>query len=253
MISIIVLNYNNQKYTFDCIQSIMQQTNCSEIEVIVVDNASTIGNPDELKEHFSQIKLIKNTLNRGFAGGCNDGIAHATGEYILLLNNDTVLLNNAIDTVVDFLNTHTDIGIATCRVENSDGTPQHNCQPFPLRWKQWLEMSRLHKLLPQATRAKILWGPYFTYDCIAYPDWVWGTFFMFRRSLLNVFPEKKLTQTFWMYIEDMEWCWIARKAGYEIAFLPDGRILHYGGGANHSAQAKQMIQENLQKFKKMYL
>lgn len=253
MVSIILLNYNNLKYTFDCIQSIFKQAYRSEIEIIVVDNASTIGNPNELKEQFPQIKLVRNNMNRGFAGGCNDGIAHATGEFILLLNNDTVLLNNAIDLVADYLSAHSDVGVATCRVESSDGTPQHNCQPFPLRWKQWLEMSRLHKIVPPSTRAKILWGPYFSYDRIAYPDWVWGTFFMFRRSLLNIFPDKKLTETFWMYIEDMEWCWIARKAGYKIAFVPEARILHYGGGANHSAEAKRMMQENLIKFKQMYL
>ncbi len=253
MVSIIILNYNNLKYTYHCVQSILQQTHQSEIEIIVVDNASTIGNIDKLKEDFPEVLLIKNTINRGFAGGCNDGIVHASGEYFLLLNNDVVLLNNAIDIIANFLSSYPDIGIATCRVENMDGSPQHNCQPFPLNWKKWLEMSRLHKLLSQDTRAKILWGPYFKYNQIAYPDWVWGTFFMFRRSLLNAFPNQRLTETFWMYIEDMEWCWIARKYGHKIAFVPEARILHFGGGINHSAEAKQMIQENLRKFKQMYL
>ncbi|MCX7861729.1 MAG: glycosyltransferase family 2 protein [Bacteroidales bacterium] len=253
MISVVILNFNNLHYTIKCIRSIIQYTKEINYEIIVVDNASTHDNTDAIKEMFPEVILVKNDKNRGFSAGCNDGINHAKGDYILLLNNDTELLNNAISIVHSFLEENKNVGIATCRIENSDGSPQHNCQPFPFKWKFWFEKSRIHKLLSPKMRSQILWGPYFNYTEVAFPDWVWGTFFMFHRSLLNVFPQKKLTETFWMYIEDLEWCWIVRKQGLEVAFVPDARIVHYGGGSKHTEQAKEQITKNMKIFRKMYM
>lgn len=252
MISIIILNYNTFELTSQCIRSIYEQTINVPFEIILVDNASTECNPDKFLEEFPHITLVKNTENRGFSKGCNDGIKRAKRDYILLLNSDTVLLNNAISIVYDFLLKRPDVGIATCRLENNDSTPQNNCQRFPSKKLAFYERLRLHKLFNKKKRGKIWFGPYFTYNEIAYPDWVWGTFFMFPKSLLQHFPENKLSETFWMYVEDMEWCWIARKAGYKVAFIPDGKVLHYGGGNAHTTKTRKMIDENLRKFYKIY-
>lgn len=252
MISIIILNYSAFEYTCQCIQSIYEQTKNVSFEIIIVDNASTDKNPDELLKIFPEIILVKNKENRGFSRGCNDGIARSHGDYILLLNSDTILLNDAISITYQFLQSHPGVGIATCRIENQDTSPQNNCQRFPSRILKTLELLRVHKFFPSHIRGKIWFGPYFNYKELAYTDWVWGTFFMFSKTLLNIYPDKKLPETFWMYIEDMEWCWLARQAGYKIAFVPDGRILHYGGGATQSEIAKRMIEKNFEVFNSIY-
>lgn len=252
MISIIILNYNTFDLTSQCIRSIYEQTINVPFEIILVDNASTECNPEKFLEEFRQVRLVKNTENRGFSRGCNDGIAHALGQYILLLNSDTVLLNDAISIVYHFLTKQPDVGIATCRVENNNSTPQNNCQRFPSQKLALYEKLRLHKFFSKRKRGKIWFGSYFNYNEIAFPDWVWGTFFMFPKSLLQHFPENKLTETFWMYVEDMEWCWIARKAGYKVAFVPDGRVLHYGGGSAHTPETIKMINENFKHFLNLY-
>jgi GT2 family glycosyltransferase len=244
MVSIIILNYNTFELTCKCIESIYKQTQNIDFEIILVDNASTEKNPDKFLDIYPEIKLIKNTENKGFSRGCNDGIEKAIGDYILLLNSDTVLLNNAISIVYNFLKKNDNIGIASCRLENIDGSPQNNCQIFPSLWKLGAEKFRIHKLFSKKKRGKIWFGPYFNYSEIAFPDWVWGTFFMFPHKLLNIFPNKKLPETFWMYIEDMEWCWIARKNNYKVAFVPDARVLHLGGGVTYNKKYKQMINEN---------
>lgn len=220
--------------------------------MILVNNASTECPPEMFHEVFPDITLVKNNENRGFAKGCNDGIAHAKGEYILLLNSDTILLNNAIGICLEHLKAKPDNGVVTCRLENSDGTPQNNCQRFPSYWLSLAEKLRLHKLYPKKKRGTIWLGPYFDYASNANPDWVWGTFFMFRKDLLDVFPDKKLTETFWMYVEDMEWCWIANKAGRNVVFTPDGIVLHYGGNEAKSEKIKKMIDNNFRKFLKLY-
>jgi len=86
MISIIILNYNSFDLTCQCISSIYENTKNVDFEIIIVDNASTVDNPDKFLELFPEIKLVKNTENRGFAGGCNDGIKEAKGDTILILN-----------------------------------------------------------------------------------------------------------------------------------------------------------------------
>lgn len=252
MISIIILNYNTFELTSQCIRSIYEQTINVPFEIILVDNASTECVPEKFLEEFPQIKLVKNTENKGFSRSCNDGIKNASGNYILLLNSDTVLLNNAIGIVHNYLTQNPQIGIATCRIENNDATPQHNCQRFPSKKLAICERLRLHKFFNKQKRGKIWFGPYFTYNEIAYPDWVWGTFFMFPKNLLQHFPNNKLTETFWMYVEDMEWCWIARKAGYKVAFVPEGRVLHYGGGIKHTPEIIKMMDENFKTFYKLY-
>ncbi|GAB4446650.1 MAG: glycosyltransferase family 2 protein [Bacteroidales bacterium] len=250
MISIIILNYNTFDLTVQCIRSVYAQTKGIDFEIILVDNASTECNPDKFKELFPDIVLVKNTENRGFSRGCNDGLKYAKGDYILLLNSDTVLLNNAIGITYHFLVSHSEAGIATCRLENKDGPPQNNCQRFPSKKLNLFEKLRLHKFFGKQKRGKIWFGPYFNYNETAFPDWVWGTFFMFPKSLLQVYPENKLPETFWMYVEDMEWCWLARKAGYKVAFIPDGRVLHFGGNKANSSKKNIMIRENLKIFLK---
>lgn len=251
MISIIILNYNTFDLTCQCIESIYEYTKNVDFEIIVVDNASTVDDPDKFLELFPKIKLVKNTENRGFAGGCNDGIKVAKGDTILLLNSDTKLLNDAISITYDFLNTHPNVGIVTCRLENEDGSPQNNCYHFPSISKTLIELLRLQKFFPKSNFKKTLYGYFFDYDNIAYPDYIWGAFFMFPKKLLDIFPNQLLPETFWMYFEDMEWCWLARQAGYEIAFVPNGRVLHYGG-KNHNPKALNMMNDNFNQFLKLY-
>jgi len=251
MINIIILNYNTFDLTCQCIESIYKETKKVDFEIIIVDNASTVDDSDKFLELFPKIKLVKNTENRGFAGGCNDGIKVAKGDTILLLNSDTKLINDAISITYDFLKKHQNIGIVTCRLENENGSPQNNCQAFPKIKNILIELFRIHKLLPRNKVYKNLYGPFFNYSEIAYPDWVWGTFFMFTKKLLTIFPNQLLPETFWMYGEDMEWCWLTKQARYEIAFVPNGKVLHFGG-RNHNPKGIKMIHDNYNQFIKLY-
>jgi GT2 family glycosyltransferase len=116
-----------------------------------------------------------------------------------------------------------------------------------------IELLRIFKFINKNKRGYLFFGRWFNYNEIAYPDWISGTFFMFSRKILNIFPEEKLPETFWMYFEDMEWCWLIRKAGYKIAFVPEGRVLHYcGGGKTYPEKTRKMMDENFRKFYYLY-
>lgn len=225
-VSVIILNFNTFDVTCQCIRSIIEKTSECSFEIIVVDNGSTERSAKDFLKLFPQIILCENPVNVGFAKGNNCGITKATGEYVLLLNSDTVLQNDAISICFHSLKKGRNIGVIGCRLEYEDGTHQHSCQRFPsLRYKLF-ELLRLQKILPKKLSGKILLGYFFDHTTFVFPDWIWGTFFMFKKSLLNELPENKLADDFFMYVEDMQWCMDFRKCGCQVAFEPRGKVIH---------------------------
>lgn len=249
-VSIVIVNYNTFALTSQCIQSILDHTKGLAYEIILVDNNSTESDPEEFKKKFPSVLLVKNQTNLGFAKGNNAGIAHASGKYILLLNSDTLLKNNAVLICKTFLDQHHQVAAVSARLEYPDGNIQHNCQRFPGLRNKLFELLRLQKILPQKWGGKILLANFFSYDSVVYPDWIWGTFFMFRKSLLKSLPGEKLSEQFFMYVEDMQWCMEFKNLGYQIAFEPAAHVIHLSGksGGNKSSQ----IQANTNAFLKQY-
>jgi len=250
LISIIIINYNTFELTSKCIQSILSIESNLPSEIILVDNHSTEADPDEFLKIFPGIILIKSPANIGFAKGNNLGIEKAKGAYILLLNSDTVLLNDAITIVKQFLDSHPNVAAASARLEYPDGAVQHNCQRFPSVSTKLFELLRLQKILGRKMSGKVLLGSFFGYDSIAYPDWIWGTFFMFRKERLDGLPGKKLADDFFMYGEDMQWCMEFKYLGFRCAFLPDAHVVHLMGGSG--GEGGKMMRLNLNAFMKLY-
>ena len=245
-VSIIIVNYNTFELTCQCIQSIIGKTEGLSYEIIVVDNASREIDPQKILDRFPNVILVVSTVNVGFAKGNNLGISKAIGNYILLLNSDTILKNNAVAIGVEVLQQHPEVAAMAARLEYPDGKLQHNCQRFPSIKYKAFEFLRMQKFLPAQWGGKILMGFFFDHNQPASPDWVWGTFFMFRRELLQKLPEAKLNDHFFMYVEDVQWCMDFRKLGYSIAFDPRAQVIHLmgkSGGAKSSLMA-----ENMNKF-----
>lgn len=249
-VSIIIINYNTFELTSKCIASLYAFTKQVNFEVILVDNASTEKDPKEFLVQFPEIQLVINKENVGFAKGNNIGIMHAKGEVILLLNSDTELINDCISIAYQDLQSHLKCGVVTGKLLFPDGSIQHNCQAFPSVVKALVERMRLHKLISKIKKSTYLQGYYFDYSQPGNPDWVWGTFFMFRKSLLKELPFAKLPETYFMYIEDMEWCIEIRKRGYSIRYNPTVSVIHHMGGS--SGNSKQLIRTNYLDFIQRY-
>ena len=129
-LSIIIVSYNTHEFLKKSITSIYEQTRDISFEVIVVDNASTDGSQEMIKKEFPRVKLIINVENTGFAAGNNVGIKQATGEYILLLNPDTEILDGAIQKTLSFMQKNFKIGIAGCRLRFPNGSLQKSVPIF---------------------------------------------------------------------------------------------------------------------------
>jgi GT2 family glycosyltransferase len=249
-VSIVIVNYNTFELTCQCIESIFEQEKNLDFEIILVDNGSSEINPSQFKIKFPGIILIESAVNVGFAKGNNLGIAAANGKNILLLNSDTILINDAISLVVNFMEQRQDVGVASGRLEYPNGRVQHNCQRFPSVNHKLVELFRLQKILPQSLRGKILLGSFFDYRSVAYPDWVWGTFFLFKKESLTKLPAKKLSEIFFMYVEDMQWCMDFRLMGYKVAFVPQARVLHLMGMSK--GPKNEMMMKNENQFMRLY-
>lgn len=247
-VSIIIVHYNTPELTLNCLESVFKQTRGILFEVIVVDNASTIHNANELKVKFPQITLIRSKINCGFAAGNNLGLYHANGKFILLLNSDTVLKSNAILTAYNYLITNSNVGAVTSRLVFPDGRLQSSCQRFPTLKYTLIELLRIQKFLPKKKAGILLLGAFFDHSESVSVDWIWGTFFMFRKDILHHFPNNKLDETFFMYCEDMQWCWDIKHLGYEIHLCADAEIVHFMGGS--SANKEILMKENIVKFKR---
>ncbi len=251
-LSIVIINYNTFSLSSACIRSIIEyELNCN-YEIILVDNASSECLPDEFQNEFPSIKIVKSDTNLGFAKGNNLGISYAQGKYILLLNSDVVLREPVLAKSLERLKQESQLGFLTCKLLNLDGSIQRQCHRFPSIRLILIEKLRLHKLWSKNKRSKILLNGYFDHLSERYVDRVWGTFLMFNKELLKEFPSGILTETFFMYGEDTEWCYIVKKiAKKRILYFPDISVYHLVGGSKFNNR-NEIISQNRKIFLAKY-
>jgi len=230
-LSIIIINYNTFQLTCNCIQSIYEKLLDVEYEIILVDNASVECDANLFKEKFPKIKLIISPTNTGFTGGNNLGVENAIGEYLLLLNSDTELINNAPKICLDYIQQHKEVGMVTCQLVYPDGKIQYNTRRFRTISWELLEIFPFYKLLSKPKREALMLHHYFDHKNFANADWVWGAFMLFPKSIIQQLPKKKLSDDFFMYCEDVLWCWDFNQLGYQIHFLPEAKVMHVHKGS----------------------
>lgn len=231
-VSIIIINYNTFDLTSNCIHSVIQFTAAVEYEIILIDNASSECNPDRFLLKFPKITLIKSKTNVGFASGNNLGIERAKGEYILLLNNDTVLLEDSISKCIRMIEKDASIGVLGCRMIFSNGDIQYSVRPFrTIKWELLTLLPFVPFMIPYRKRAKMMQGKYFRHDTDMECDWIGGAFFLVPKRIIDQLPDKKLDDRFFMYGEDQLWCERIRELGYKIFFFSGTTIIHINSGS----------------------
>ncbi len=238
-VSIIILNYNTFQLTCNCIESIIEFTKEVSYEIILVDNLSTECDADLFKQKFPSIILIKSKENGGFAKGNNLGIEAASGEFILLLNSDTYLIEDAVSKTINYYKKGNLKGIIGCKMIYPNGNIQHTARKFrSISWELLDVFRFLLYFLPYKKRAALMLGKYFKSDFNIQCDWLNGAFFMFPKTALIKLPQHKLDERFFMYGEDHLWCWQFQQIGYNSYFYCDTKIVHINNGS--TAKSKQL-------------
>jgi N-acetylglucosaminyl-diphospho-decaprenol L-rhamnosyltransferase len=236
-LTITIVSWNTRDLLRRCIESVLVGRAQSSIEVHVVDNASSDGSAEMVRRSYPEVTLIENSENVGFARANNQSWKQATGRYWMLLNSDTEVSPGALDRLVDFMDRHPDAGLATARLVSPDGSAQHCAQRVPGFWSTGVETARLHKLLPAWTRGRLMLGPYWSYDEPIKLGWTWGTALIARRDAVE--EAGPLSEDFFMYGEDLEWCLRIRQHGWKIWFCPEAEVLHHGGGSSNGKWSDQ--------------
>jgi len=248
-VSIIIVNWNTKGLLRDCLSSVYAHAGEIDYEIIVIDNASTDGSAEMVKNDFRQVILIENSNNRGFAAANNQGMAVAKGRYVLLLNSDTVVLDNAIANTVRFADANPEVAVTGCRVLNSDRTLQRTCFMFPSVLNMLLSSTYLYKLFPKNKffgREQMTW---WDRNDVRQVDVVTGCFMLVRREAVE--QVGVMDERFFMYCEETDWCYRFREEGWKVMFAPVGEIIHFGGQSTSQKRVAMIVQLRLSILKFM--
>jgi GT2 family glycosyltransferase len=227
-LSIIIVNYNTGKLLKDCLESVYAGANGTPLDIWIVDNNSRDDSVPMIRSRFPRVNVIENPCNVGFSKANNLVISRSRCDYILLLNPDTLVIGDAIDRMVKFMEEHPNVGIAGCKVLNRDGTLQLACRrSIPTPRVAFFRLTGLSWLFPKNRTMAEYNLTYKSPDETQEVDAVSGAFLMVRRKVVEEIGP--LDERFFMYGEELDWCLRAKRAGWTVMYHPDAQIVHYKG------------------------
>ena len=249
-VTVVIVNWNTCDLLRGCLTSVLAQTT-QPCEIIVVDNASSDGSPAMVGAEFPEVVLIANSDNRGFAAANNQGLRIARGRHLLLLNLDTVVLDHAIDRMLEWLAGHPDVGCVGCQVLEGPATIQLTCFADPglvnLALVE-LGLMRLARWIPFTGRP---WYVGWDRRSARQVDVVSGMFMLVPHRVVE--RVGLLDEAFFIYAEEADWCRRIRTAGWHCVFSPEAQIIHLDGGSKSTTQIRSRMHVQMQKSHLIYL
>lgn len=239
-LSVIVVSWNTSKLLDETLYSLRKELDQLPLsfEVFVVDNASSDDSVKMVKEKFPWVKLIVNSKNLGFGSANNQAFKVAVGEYVLLLNPDTIVLPNSILPLINFFDTHTKTGIVSPQLINTDGSIQKSCQRFPTLSGMFFEFIGLRSIFPGVKKFGSFKMLDFDHNHTRQVDQPEGACMLIPKKVLDSvgwFDEK-----IFMFFEDVDLCYRIKQAGWEIWFTVDSKIIHHLGQAVKKSRPKMI-------------
>jgi GT2 family glycosyltransferase len=250
-LSIVVVNWNTREILRDCLASVAAHLGGVAHEVIVVDNASADASADMVAQDFPTVRLIRNSENVGFGAANNQAMRIARGEWLLLLNSDTVLTDASVAALFDRVRALPGIGVAHCRLMLPDGRLQHTAYRFPSLRLAMLEDLGLYKLLGSRRAGDTLLNGYWDHGDERDVDWVAGAFMLLPREVFE--QTGGFDERLFMYGEDMEWCQRIRDRGWRIRYFPDASIVHLDHSSSELRWGDARVALCLERQRDLYL
>ncbi len=226
-VSVIIVNYNSFHLLNECLDSLFLFNKEIQLDVIVVDNNSTEGNVELITSKYSTVKLIKNDKNIGFAAANNLALMMVKSKYTLFLNNDTVFKDNVIEKAFAFAEAIKQPVFVGCQLLNVDKTKQESVVEFPNLWNTITENIFLYKIFKRYSFFNKYYQNFYNYDNPVEVDVIKGAFMFCTTKVileLNGFDDR-----FFFYSEETDLCYRFKKSGGKVFFLPDVKLIHYGG------------------------
>lgn len=252
-LSIIIVNWNTRDLLAKCLRDVETTVKNVSYETWVVDNASGDGSPEMVRRDFPNVRLIANTENVGFARANNQAMQAAEGRYILLLNSDAFVKERTIDHMVAFLDERPQAGMAGCKLLYEDGRLQPSCYRFPTLWSELVIAFGLDKLFPKNP----LFGGYamtdWDYGDVREVDVIMGAFMLARAEAVQ--QVGLMDESFFMYSEEVDWCYRFKQAGWKVYFTPEVETVHLWGGSSRAVKVETLLRlyrSRVQFFRKHY-
>ncbi|PIY94165.1 MAG: hypothetical protein COY68_04050 [Candidatus Levybacteria bacterium CG_4_10_14_0_8_um_filter_35_23] len=236
-LSIIILTYNAKDFTLQAVKSLednyLEEVSSGKYEVIIADNASTDGSLDFFKEYkkkskIKNLQIVDSGGNIGFSAGNNKGVLSSKGKYLLFLNPDTIVYKKTLNYLVDFMDSHPEVGASSCKLINQDGDFDINChRGFPTPWNAFCYFSGIQKVLPKNKFFAGYTQGWKDFNTTHEVDAIEGAFMLMPRSVGE--KVKWWDEDYFFYGEDLQFCYNIKKIGYKIYYIGEVSIIHIGG------------------------
>jgi len=240
-VDIVIVNWNTGPYLRECLSSVEQATRMRfEVgQVVVVDNASSDGSLDGIEESALPVRILRNSINRGFGAASNQGAAECSSDLLLFLNPDTRVFPDTLDRTVAFMadSANAAIGICGARMVNDDGSDEFSCWRFPTFWMWAAKITGLAYAFPRWIQLQRMTNEEVGGNGVV--DQVIGAYNLVRRQLfeaLNGFDER-----FFVYLEDVDLAFRARQLGYSSYFLSDVPVYHVGRVSSEQVRGRRLF------------
>ncbi len=235
-VACVVVTYDALPWIERCLASV------TGTETVVVDNGSSDGTPDAVRERFPSVRVVESS-NDGLAAGWNRGIAETDAEYVLVLNADAWLVEDALARLVDAADRHPRAAAVGPRLQNGDGTLQRSVRGYPTLWRLATEYLYLRKLAPGSRALDAFYGAGFDHESEREVEWVMGACFLLRRSAYDeVGP---FDERYFLFSEEVDWMRRAADAGWSVVFTPAARCVHVGGAAHGGRMFRENVRGHL--------
>ena len=235
-IAIIIVNWNTRDVLAQCLKSVYVSQTAKQFEVWVVDNGSSDGSEQMIRESYPLVRLISNGDNVGFARANNQAIENSSGDYVMLLNPDTVVEKDVIESLANYLDKNPEIGAVGPRLLNPDGTLQESAYPEPTLAREFWRMFHLDRIHIYAEYPMDKWSE----EAAKEVDVLMGACLLIRRKALN--QVGLMDEEFFVYSEEVDLCSRIRDYGWRISWLPTVEVIHLGGQSTQQVQQEMFLQ-----------
>jgi GT2 family glycosyltransferase len=240
-VAAVVVAYEALPWIEQCLESL------AGVATVVVDNGSTDGTRDVVRERFPDVRLVESE-NRGLGAGWNRGIEDTESRYVLLLNSDAWLVGDAVARLVAFADRRPEAAVVAPRLLNPDGTLQRSVRGFPTLWRLATEYFFLRKLAPRSDAFNSFYGGGFDHDEVREAEFVMGACMLVRRSAIA--QVGLLDEDFFLFSEETDWCYRFHARGWQVLFFPGAECVHVGGASHGGRLYRENLRGHLRFFAK---
>lgn len=259
-LSVAIVNWNTSALLAACLRSLREDGNnagsrsetaaADDLQIIVVDNASTDFDEAAFRAEFSDVTLIRNAENTGYAHANNQALSIATGDYVLLLNPDTEVTQGALPTLVEFMRSHERAAAAGPKLLRPNGEIDRSVRSFPYPGPIAWEYLGLSKLFPRSRVFGAYRMTWFGYDTVAEVDQPMGSALILNREAIRDVGE--MDEGFPIFFNEVDWLYRAKQKGWEVYFVPDAVVTHHGASSTKQVKRRLMIRESHKSLLRFY-